>query len=67
VKVMMEAAAVVQSHDSKLNSESDDGGCSRSMRYAAVTYVHKKSQNIKDIITHCTGKSERAVHNTVHT
>jgi len=37
------------------------------MRYAALTYVHKKSQHIKDITTHCTGKSDGAVHNTEHT
>jgi hypothetical protein len=37
-----QSAAVVQVHDSKLNSRSDDTGCSRSRRYATVTYVHKK-------------------------
>jgi hypothetical protein len=37
------------------------------MRYAAVTYIHKKSQHIKDITTHCTGKSDGAVNNRQHT
>jgi hypothetical protein len=37
------------------------------MRYAAVTDVHMKSRHTKDITTHCTGKSDGAVHNTQHT
>jgi hypothetical protein len=34
-----QSAAVVRVHDSKLNSVCDED-CSRSMRYAALTYVH---------------------------
>jgi len=37
------------------------------MRYAALTYIHKKSQHIKDITTRCTGKTDGAVYNTQHT
>jgi len=37
------------------------------MRYAGLTYVRKKSQHVKDITTHCTGKSDGDVHNTEHT
>jgi hypothetical protein len=61
------SAAVAQGHHSTLNSKSDDGGCSRSVRYAAVACVRKKSQHNKSITTHCTGKSDGAVHNTEHT
>jgi hypothetical protein len=37
------------------------------MRYAAVACVYKKSKHNKNITTHCTGKSDGAVHNTEHT
>jgi len=62
-----QSTAVVQVHHSTLNSKSDDGGCSRNMRYAAVACVYKKSQHNKNITTHCTGKSDGAVRNTGHT
>ena len=62
-----QAAAVAQVHHSTLNTKSDDRGCSRSMRFAAVANVHKKSQHNKNITTHCTGMSDGAVRNTEHT
>jgi hypothetical protein len=62
-----QSAAVAQVHHSTLNRKSDDGGCSRSMRYAAVARVYKKSQHTKNITSHGTGKSDVAVRNTEHT
>jgi hypothetical protein len=62
-----QSAPMVKVHHRELNSESDDRGCSSSVRYAAVARVHKKSQHVKDITTRDTGKSVVAVHNTGHT
>jgi hypothetical protein len=62
-----QSAAVVQDHHNKMISKSDDRGCSRSMRYATVVSKHKKSQHIKDITTHGTGKSDGSAHSTEYT
>ena len=52
-----EFVPMVQVHNRKLNSETDDGICIRSTRYAAVAVVRKKSQHSKDITSNITGKS----------
>lgn len=62
-----QSALTVEVHRRELNHESDDGSCSRSMRYAAVARVHKKSQHVKDITARDMGNSVVAVHNTGHT
>ena len=54
-----QAAAVAQVHHSTLNSKSDDGGCSRSTRYAAVACARKKSHDNKNITINYTEKSEK--------
>jgi len=62
-----QSAAVAQIHNTTQNRKSDEGDCSRSMRYAAAARLHKKSQDTKNITTHGTGKSDGTVHNAEYT